>query len=180
MLEAHWGRRARHHLHRPVGKRRSLECRSSSRYSDGGDEDAVGRPLDELLAPVLPEEDRTARRDRALADQTVQRTGIFEMLARGNSWSGTLAKSRRDGSGPPGLVAATPFTSTGGEVIGHVVLCSATGAGLREAGPARTCQAHLPRHICPRVQEHSGPRTDPICVERPAPGCERRIPPGVP
>ncbi len=97
-------------------------------------EEAVGKPLDELLAPVLPEDGRSVRPGRARLDRTVERAGIFEILARCSTWSGTLAKSRRDGSGPPSLVAATPFTSNGGEVIGHVVLCSATAPGSRPAG----------------------------------------------
>ena len=100
---------------------------------------AVGRHLDELLALVLPGDDGRTK-GAGLADPPAEgnatgtaigEVGIFEILAQGASWSGTLAKSRlRDGS--PSLVAATPFTSTRGAVIGHVVLCTGT------AKPART------------------------------------------
>lgn len=91
-------------------------------------DEAVGRPLDELLAPVLPDEVRSEVASDVRGARAGEHSRIFEILARGGSWSGTLAKSRKDVGLPPSLVAATPFTSTKGEVIGHVVLCSAAQA----------------------------------------------------
>ncbi len=88
---------------------------------------AEGRSLDELLAPVLPDGERSDGPGGVAAPRGEDGAGIFEILARGPSWSGTLAKSRLDGGGPPRLVAATAFTSTKGAVIGHVLLCAITG-----------------------------------------------------
>ena len=99
-------------------------------------DDAEGRPLDELLAPVLPDGVRSGSAVGDDGQLTEHRTGVFEILARGLSWSGTLARSRRDDAGQPRLLAATPFTSTKGAVIGHVVLC--TGAGAADNGSGRS------------------------------------------
>ena len=67
---------------------------------------AVGRHLDELLAPVLPgDAGRSEGAGSADPEPTTREwqkpraTWIFEILARGASWSGTLAKSRLDGTG---------------------------------------------------------------------------------
>ena len=110
--------------------------------------DAVGKHLDRLLSPVVPEGRPSGTQARKADRQLEDVPGIFEVLSAGPSWSGTLAETRLRGGVAPRMLAASPLKSTRGTVIGHVVICIEDAAPDSVDSPGTDAPATRVSHDC--------------------------------